>query len=52
MHQVRLALWIERGQQEPAADVARAAVRQLVRCFCPPTRVDEFLALCGEATEG
>lgn len=51
MHQVRLALWIERGQQEAPAEVAGAAARQLIRCFCPPARHGELLARAGVTTE-
>lgn len=47
MHQVRLAIWVERGQTGTAQDVTRGALRQLIRAFCATHRVDELLAARG-----
>lgn len=47
MHQVRLALWVERGQTETPEQLSRAALRQLIRSFCPPRRVEELTAANG-----
>ena len=44
MHQVRLGVWVERGQKQSRAWVVDAAIRQLIRSFCPPERVAELTA--------
>lgn len=44
MHQVRLALWVERGQTELPQELSRGASQQLIRSFCRPQRVAELLA--------
>ncbi|MCA9529950.1 MAG: TetR/AcrR family transcriptional regulator [Myxococcales bacterium] len=43
MHQVRLALWVDRGMTEPPDRVAGDAARQLVRAFGRPERLDALL---------
>lgn len=43
MSQVRLAQWMDRQMVESRDDVARAAMRQLVRTFAVPERVDALL---------
>lgn len=44
MHQVRLGVWVERGQKQSPEWVVGAAIRQLIRSFCPPERVAELTA--------
>jgi len=47
MHQVRLALWVERGQEETPQELIQGALRQLIRSFCPTGRVDELITATG-----
>jgi len=51
MHQVRLALWVERGQQGDAAELSREALKQLIRSFCPHDRIEELLSVAGLVDE-
>lgn len=44
MHQVRLAVWVERGQKEAPSAVVHAAIHQLIRAFCAPSQVPTLTA--------
>lgn len=51
MSQVRLVLWIDRGAEESADEVARTAMLQLVRTFARPEKVAELSATIAPGNE-